>query len=126
MGVTVDLNLQTKIGSEYFCENDVIKVFCHIQNSSILQWKSMDFIGTHESILFTSEDKVHMAKIKPQAHSFLVRNEPYAYSSANDRTRRNLSSILYVQAQNTVESEIECISSDHTIKERKEVKISGT
>ena len=122
MGVTVDLNLQAKTGSEYFCENDVIKLFCSIQNSSILQWKSMDFIGTQESILFTSGNRVHMAKIKPQAHAILMRNEPY--SSANDG-RHNLSSIIYVQAIGSGSHDIECLSSDHT-KQRKEVKISGT
>jgi hypothetical protein len=127
IGVTVDLDLQTKSGSEYFCENDVVKLVCNVQNSTILQWKSNDFIGTHESIFFTNEDKVQTAKIKPQAHAFLVRNEPYSSHIINDR-RRNISSVLYVQVQNSIgrgARQIECLSSDHTIKQTKEIKISG-
>ena len=121
----VHLELQAKGGfAKYFCINDSIKTVCSIHNSTVLEWKSVCFIGMHQRILFAHNDKVQTAKFKQGTHAFLSRNE--AYSSHSD-CRRNFSSIIYsdVQAQHSGVCEIECLSSDHTIKQRKEIKISG-
>ena len=123
----VHLELQAKGGfAEYFCTNDSIKTVCSIHNSTVLEWKSVCFIGMHQRILFVHDDKVQAAKFKQATHAFLSHNEAYSSDNIND-CRRNFSSTIYsdVQAQHSGVCEIECLSSDHTIKQRKKIKISG-